>query len=526
MIEEKTALAWILQNQDEFWLFAERFREDQFKTEPWTRIWPQLLKGWKQHETFPTPEECDQVLNGLGLEVPTRTLAAELLRGAFTMSVSEYTRADIIKWLVTSEFINLGSMLLQTTQSKHDLQGQIEFYQTQLEGISLLLGERNIGIPFSPMDDPENWHQQLEEQFDSEPLPTPFARLNRKLRDGGMHPTLVLVVGPTGGGKTATTLTMSAHCSRLGLRSVNYALDDNPGELLERWYSLALRKPISYADARDVSKRAAIGKALRAQIAMEYPGLWQGYSLDPDKYSPRDILRHLHQVQHKFRLYDIAHNRRIKAERGPEELLIPDEQLGKIDLVTIDTADQVRATRHYRDNWMEQEKLFSELSAGPKMTKSPWICTVQGNQETVGATQITLRNVGGSYGKAKPAKLILGFAQTVAQSQQRATINHTSDYVKANLEHMFTYCPHNDKDVEWEPGYICIIKNTRASNIRGAGPVKNVMLPVLVDFSTCRMIENYEMPEELMRADKKTVAEEQVYHQNSGSSGGGKRGSK
>jgi len=499
-MKEDLLVAWALQNQDEFFTISDRFHEGSCRSEPWVRLWPLLWKGYQQHERFPAISEVDQLINKLDLDATTKVVACDILRQAYTAPVSTYTQDDIQRYLVLQEFHKLGMDMVGAFDKSASLQSQVDFYTSKLERISAMLGTRQMGTRYSPFDNPRQWYEKLREGYGANPLPTPFYRLNKKLRGGGILPTLTLLVGPTGGGKSTLLKAIEMHACRQGKRWVNYTLDDSEGDMLERQYAHILRRPILPADILDEQRREEIGRILEERMEKEYPGCYEGYSIEPNRYTFKDVVRHLTQLQAHYRREDL-----IARKHGYE---IADEDLGRIDGVGIDTGDQMRTEQNYKSDWLVLEKLYESAVGVSKRFHCPVVCTVQGNQETVGASQITVRNLGGSYGKAKPAKLILGVAQTVQQSQSAHTIDPAADYITSNLHHLHGYDPLMDRNTEWEPAYICVIKNTMASSEAGRGMVKNVMVPVLIDFSTCRMLEDFSKPEELMRASNKTLAEE------------------
>lgn len=481
-------------------MLADNFKHDSFQTEPWSRLWPLLLKGWKQHERWPALNELDLVLNSSGMEAATKLVAGARLKEAFQVEVSSYTKEDIVNWLAMHEFTSIGAELLNARESKHTIQEQIDYQRERLEKLErIAAGEKSLGEVFNLTGSTDSWWTHIEDSYGAKPKPTGILRLDKKLRHGGVRPTIALIVGPTGGGKTTVLMSIGAHTVRQGGRWVQYVLDDSEGDVRERWYQHILQRPLTLEDMTVPARQAAVKKALDKKYAEEYLGQWVGINIEPDKFTPREILRDLESLQRRFIQEDLQW---VKDGRG----FIPPDEIGQIDGVGIDTADQIKPSRTSKDSWYEMEKMFSELSHIPKRINCPLWLTVQSGQEGVGASQITVRNVGGSYGKAKPAKLILGLAQTVAQTQNRQVVNPASEWYLDNKQHMWAYNPELDRKLEWEPAYLCIIKNTMAEG--RSGLVKNVALPMLIDFSTCRMIEDYSKPENCMAADRKTIAEE------------------
>lgn len=497
--QEKNIISWCLQNPTDFWSMSDRMGEQTFRGQPWDKLWPILHRGYQTHQEFPSLQELGAVMAKLDVPPQERLHYAYALRQCFSHDVSKYTGEEVRTWAAVQELGILSEKMRLSETSKHDLKTQLEYYRERLDKVEALLGSNKaLGSAFEPLKCMGNWWERVEEEYGAAPITSGLFRLDRKLRNNGIRPTLVLVVGPTGGGKSTLMLHTSFANARRGLRWVYYILDDNPGEFMERYFSHMLQRPLEPEDLLP-GVREKLGKVAEFRAATEYPGQWVAVPAAPDKWGPQDFLRDLQDRQREFYHADM---RRIA---NGETLPHPP---GHIAGVSIDTGDQVRPSRHYKDGWLEQEKGYSELSYIPKKIKCPLFLGVQGNQESVGASQLTARNIGGSYGKAKPAKLILAVAQTVQQSQTSTTVNWNDPIWQDNKAHLWTVNMQSDKNTEWERLSLCVIKNTAGSSTPGCGVTKNVIIPLLVNFGSCRVVEDFASPDELMRASNKTLIEE------------------
>lgn len=501
MIQEDTAISWCLQNPEEFWMLSEQFHPKQFHNPPWDILWPVLLKGFREHNRWPDPSEFPTLVNRLDLEAATKMVAAERLRDALATPVSSYTKADITRWLSLQKFRSIGEELLNASESRHSIQEIIDHQKAALEEIERIsAGVKPLGQRYSPMDDPDGWADSLEDDYGGKPQPTGFYRLDSILRDGGVRPTLVLIVGPSGGGKTTVLLAIEAFCVRNGGRVLHYHNDDSQGDMRNRWYSRVIQRPITMDDRKDPERKRVISEQLRQRYATDYQGRWEGVPLEPDQDTPKAIIADIKRLKREF----IAEDRAWCLRTGNH---IPEEELGEISAIGVDAGQQVKPERPIQGrSELEMEKMFVALSYVPKIFHCPLYLTVQGGQQTVGATQITMRDLSGSYGQAKPAKLILGVAQTVAQSQGQVTVDTASEFYTANKHHLWDYNEQLDRNVEWQPLSLCVIKNTMAEG--RSGLVKNVIFPMLADFSTCRIIEDFSSARQLMRSSHRTLMEE------------------
>ena len=499
---EELIIAFFLQNPTEFNFVSDRLHPEVFVQEPWKRIWPQLHRSWESCKTFPHVDELSTMMRRVECNELSRDILTQRLRGLYKADVSNFSQQEALNWVATREMIRLGDHFVGSSNNKHDLNSQIKFARERLDKIEHLVGgsSQGIGKMIDLFGDEaiDNWGALVEEEYGAAPLPIGLPRVDKKLKGGGVRPTLVIILGPTGGGKTTVFHHWARGVARLGGRTLLYALDDSLGDLLERQGSCMARRPTNEADFKDPTVIQAVMRYRRSQ---EFPGgSFQVVSSEPDRWTPQDYMRDIARQQMILVKHDL--------EMRKMGWNIPDEDLGKIDLIGIDTADQVRETHPHKDTWMGQQRMFSELSFIPKRFKCPLALMVQGGQETVGATQITLRNVGGSYGKSKPAKLVMALAQTVKQAQSPVTIDWTKQCWKENLSNLWNCDPQTDKDTQWEHASLCLIKNTMASGEPGVGTVRNVIIPLLINFGSSRIIEDWESPEEWMRADCKTAREE------------------
>lgn len=499
---EELIISFFLQNPTEFNFVSDRLGGEVFTQEPWKRVWPHLYRSWESCKTFPHIDELGTMMRKVECNELSRDMLTQRLKGLYKADVSAFSQQEALNWIASREMVKLGDHFVGVSSSKHDLAAQIKFARERLDKIEHLVGgsSQSIGKMVDMFGDEaiDNWGALVEEEYGADPLPIGLPRMDKKLKGGGVRPTLVLIVGPTGGGKTTVFHNWARSVARAGGRTLLYALDDSLGDLLERQGSFMVRRPTNEDDFKDPTTVQAVMRYRRGQ---EFPGgSFRVVSAEPDRWTPQDYMRDIARKQAELTQIDL--------EMRKAGWDIPDEDLGRINLIGIDTADQIRESHPHKDTWMSQQRMFSELSFIPKRFKCPLCLVVQGGQETVGATQITLRNVGGSYGKSKPAKLVVALAQTVKQSQNPVTIDWTKTCWKENLPNLWNCNPQTDKDTQWERASLCLIKNTMASGEPGVGAVRNVIMPMLVHFGSSRIIEDWESPEEWMRQDAKTAREE------------------
>jgi hypothetical protein len=494
LLFQQGVIAWCVHHPGEFAFLQDRLKKFHFSDPRAQKIWPVLTEEFERRATFPTQAEAERLIRHRMSKDPTLDILLAYLVDTWRTETTQYTGDEVKDWLAQRELLEMTNEIRDTLAKGLTGQEDLLFkWQERLEQVRLIHTAGTAGEEFCPLDT-AGVEDIVEDWYGGDPVPTGVYRLDRKIRDGGMRSHLTLIVGPSGTGKTVLATHIAMHNLTFGRRVVYFALDDNPAELTERIWSCMLKRPISFRDEQVNGTLEEAKRKIEELKQSTYIGHFHGQSLDPETYTPQDLIRELFKLQRRFHAQD-----RI-------DPTVPEEEWGNIDLIVIDTADQIKPHRHYRAEWKEDEKLFQALGLIPKRLQAATILTVQGNQASVGASQVTLRNVGGSYGKVKPAKLIISFAQTYQQYHSTCTINMGHELIAANLKHMVTFDPELDRDTQWQRWSLCVIKNTRGRS--GGGATDKVKLPMLVDYATNRIVEDYSQAESLITADKVTVREE------------------
>lgn len=460
-------------------------------------VWPHLLECYNTHGCWPTLGEAQAVLQARMGQDPMRFMYCEFLKTCYQAESTGYSGEAIKQWVTARELSNVGSELGTLSQKPYlDQLKQLQDLQYRLDTLTTLDELEETDDEFDPLSDEwlEEVDNMVEEEYGAMPLPLGIPSLDWKIKGGGVRPHGVLVVGPTGGGKSTLAVNIAAHCLRLGGRVIYLAFDDSAAEITERFYAHMLRTPVDFEAFRAAGTLPDVKRKLKELRESTYVGHLIIKKLEPETHTPTDIIRMLEEIQTKCRVSDLA--------AGAEE-----DDAGVIDLIIGDTADQIRPDRHYKDSWYEVGKTHQKLCTIPDRFNCPWLATIQGGQQTVGAAQITERDAGEGYAKNKPYKLILGVAQTHAQYHSEQTVNIADTYVQQNLGNMTNYSYPQDKDTTWRPFSLCLIKNTRAATRKGHFSNK-VKIPMLVSYGTQRMIVDYSQAESPLTTSMQTHRED------------------
>lgn len=448
---------------------------------------------------FPAPGEAQAISGSItGLEAETQAHLLQILDRLHRNDVSAVTGDAISTWVADREISELSIQMTALVQGETpgvDRSKELDKFVDRLQSIQQLTSSKRLGNSFEPLDPKAltNPNKTVEGYYAGSAQPSGFARLDKRIRDGGMRGHSTIIFGPTGGGKTEFTLNIAMHCIRRGGRVVWITLDDDPGEITERVYSHMLSKPFRKQHVADPNWAST----LLCGALPQFPGHFWGEHILPSTHTPQDLIRELLKLQRYFT---------VKDRNDPDyDCANP----GQIDLVVVDTADQIKSHRHYQKEWYELEKSFEELARICPLLGCPVILTAQAGQEGMGSSQMTMRNIAGSFGKNKAAKLIIAVAQTYHQIHSKKNIQFNDPKVQANLHHYLSkgVNPALDHSVKWEPFWACILKNTRADDSTYEN-VRYVKLPFLSHHATCRVVEDWEVEEELITADKKTQREE------------------
>lgn len=461
-------------------------------------IWPHLLGVYQTHGEWPTLGEAQaMLLHRLGND-PMRLMYSKFLEQCYHTRVTGYSGEAIKQWLTSRELTDVGATLQALASKTHEEQvTELQELQFRLDSVTNIDITEVVPDEFEPLSDAwlDNVDEMVEEVYGAEPLPTGIQSLDDKLKGGGVRPHGIMVFGPTGGGKTVLVVNVAAHTLKLGGRVIYFALDDSAAEISERFYGHMLGRSVDFEEMKASGELPAIKQKLRQLKQDKYGGHLVIKAMEPEQHKPSDIIRILDEMVVKFRASDIAAG-------------VPEEEAGVLDLVVIDTTDQLLPDRSYKESWYEVGKTHQSLCRIPERYNCPFIAVVQGGQQTIGAPQLTERDIGEGYGKAKPYKLILGVAQTNHQYHADQTVNIADSLVQDNLHNMHNYNYPADKDTTWKPFTLCLIKNTRARNKRGAA--NKVKIPMLVSYASCRVIVDYTQPESGMSTAMQTQRDEMI----------------
>lgn len=498
---QQTVFGWLLRHPGEAALYADRLKEAQWVDPVAKECWDVVYPAFAEQAAWPTKPEALQMIAQAKHLDPTMDLIQNWLAACYDIETTSVTAEAIKEWVVKQDLMRCHLKLSTILSTPLQETEALEEVRYSLESVQMMVAGGTEGKSFRPLDEGyiDDCDKNIEEGYGGKPIPTGIYRLDRKLRDGGVRAHNVLIQGPTGAGKTSLLVNIIAYNLTLGHRIAAYFFDDSEGDIVERLYSFMLRRQFSL-EAEKVNGTLEATKQELLRLRREvYFGDFIGIALDPEQYTPADIARDLAQLQRQC----YAEDRRDAALYN-----IPEELWGKFDAIAIDTANQVIRGKQVRGDWLDEEKKHQALGGIPKRYGCPLFMTVQSGQGGVGATQLTDRNVGLSYGVTRPAKLILGFAQTYDQYHSDKTINQADALVQANKAHLRNWDPVGDKDTKWKPWWLCISKNSRGRDAPGVGAANKVKLPMLINYGSCRVLEDFTRCEEIMLVDKQTQREE------------------
>lgn len=479
-------IGWCLRNGDQFGGLLKHVRQRFFADPQATTLWPHLLEIWNTYGAWPQEGEALHFLDQRLATNPLRPVLKDYLTACYAATPTEFTGAELKKWVASRELLDLSNKLTDFSATWGSLPAEAaEEALVNLEAdfdaaLRVVKSEAVEGEDFDPLSDEaiDAAEEDNDEEWGSSLLQTGFVRLDSKFKEGGLRPLPVLIFGPTGVCKTFFSLNIAMYQVAQGKRGVYISFDDPKIDLRDRIWSHMLCREIEVEPLRNAGLLEGVLQELR-DVRSEFPGRLILKILDPERYTPTNIIQMLEDLRTKFSAEDAAAGK-------------PEEEWGKLDFVVVDTSDQLAPDRRYKSEWYEIGKMHQTLCMIPKRFGAVLFSIIQAGQQTVGAAQLTERDVGEAYAKTKPYKLILGVCQTAVQYHTSSPIPVADSMIQCNWHNLHNYSPELDRDTLWTPFNLCLIKNSRASS--RTGTANKVKIPMLINYGSCRILEDFTSP--------------------------------
>ena len=134
---------------------------------------------------------------------------------------------EVRSFVTSRELMEIGQVAQALAQDRDGMREGVSKLLRRVEDLTMMVGRKSTkNRTFSPFDlqEVQNVREFFEEMYGGGGVvPTGIARLDRRLKGGGMQSHLTLVVGPTGG-KSTFALQVALHNLKLGKRVVYFAL--------------------------------------------------------------------------------------------------------------------------------------------------------------------------------------------------------------------------------------------------------------------------------------------------------------
>jgi len=388
---QKDVLAFLLQNPSAYVFYKDYMKPGEFFNGVMDDIYTVLYHAHTQTRTFPTQSELIQILsriqaNKSGL---IRGITTEEVGFLFDREITGLTNEILNQVVIQKTLYNMTDNLsseLQRNPNVERLQELLQTTRTNLDRLTTTTKTDNeIGfLPFAEdnMRDRINLYEQL---YQGEPLPTGFREMDSNIRGGGIRPkTVTVVLGYTGGGKTALVLNMALNFVIHGARVVYYALDNLDVELTERMDSRLTNIPINEPKEMNTYSQQ-VSEAVLRQIGCNAADKFIIKTYPPKTVNIYNLMSHLNLVEYRY---------------------------GQVDVVIIDQGDLIKPTAKYDQLRHGLEHVYSEFLTLGMKHNTRVIATSQGNRQSLSARTITMEHIAEAYAKTWVASFVIAVCRS------------------------------------------------------------------------------------------------------------------
>lgn len=375
----------------------------------------QVMDGvWDRDGRFPAPTELSSSIRERGESLPPDHLNVllEYAHKLGTYDVTHVSRDLVADYLMRRRVSVFSSAIEEGGGAVDDALQILQDIRSIKESHSI--DNSSLRSPFG-----KEALQRLRDNPDGEAyVPLGYPELDARLRGGARRGEFVLLVIPTGRGKSLFMISTAVGMVKKGYR-VLYIVLDNPREEME----IRMMESALGVSHHDFPSRAHFAEEVEGGLNSKE--IW-GSAGDPEKHiivrtradfskspSPEDILRLTRDLESDPKLAEYDRSRGLEEDR-----------VGKFDAVFLDYPDKMSVNREpgrtYSAKWETLATIFEDIQALAICLDRPVIGVSQVNRSGLSSEEVRLDSIAGSSDKTNPPGVIGLFGQTPAE--ERASV--------------------------------------------------------------------------------------------------------
>ncbi len=378
---QKDVLAYFINNPDKMTSLPLDTSGNIFFTSPTlNKIYEIISHNYVHTGTIPAEQEFQNLIRIRYCLTPQHVQEEYLtnLYDVYNRDVTHTTFETLSEIIVRESLKSLHTEIFNENITTNSIIKNIEDKIGQIKNIG---EDDDIGfLPLTPQN-VSNRSTLYDEMYGGNPIQTGLVYIDQHIRGYGLRPgDLFVIMGYTGGGKTAYLIDIITKMIRAGHRVIYYILDNHIMEIVERIDTNLMNRNIN-----DEIEMGHYVSVLQERVK----------DIDPTLFICKHVMPYRKNIDYFDRHVDRVEN-----------------TYGKVDVVIFDSGDHITASRKYNEKRHDLETVYAEIRGLAWKKQLRAISTTQGNRKALTTDIITGDHISEAYSKMWASTLFVTISMT------------------------------------------------------------------------------------------------------------------